>query len=265
MTYCSIKVLTDGVFSYRCDSREILVLKAFFDDSGTHDSSDVIVMGGLLAPEEAWVVLEPKWQEALDCFGIKQMHMSHCERRWGEFQEMERPDRDKIIERFSDLVCETGGRMLASAVSRKVWKAVLDKTPILEVVFKEPIDFLFNTCMRRALESRRASTDGLEEVVVAFDTREQNMHFWEDLASRYEKKWSPRLVGYSFGQMKRVLPLQAADMIAYEAFVHQCRFELSGDAFSHRPNMVKLLSCLPVWAGFYDEESLLEFARHLEE
>lgn len=239
------------------------MLKAFFDDSGTHASSDVIVMGGIIAPEEAWAALEPPWQAEIDRLGIKKMHMSHCERRWGEFKDMERPERDAIIATFSDLICETGGRMLASAVSRKVWDDVIAQVPELEIVFGEPIDFLFNTCMRHALESRRATSSAPEEVVVTFDTREQNLHFWEDLASNYEKKWPGRLAGYSFGSMERVLPLQAADMIAYEAFVHQCRFEKTGENFSHRPNMVKLMNRLAVWAGFYNEESLLEYARKL--
>jgi len=221
MTYHSIKVLTDGVFSYRCRSREVLVLKAFFDDSGTHDNSDVIVMGGLIAPEEAWANLEPKWQAGLDHFGIRKMHMSHCERGWGEFEGWSQYCKDQAISLFSDLVCETGGRLLASAVSRKVWETVTGEVPDLKIVFQQPIDFLFNTCMRRALESRRATSTEPEEVAVTFDTREQNLHFWEDLASNYEKKWPQRMVGYSFGSMERVLPLQAADMVAYESFVHQ--------------------------------------------
>lgn len=262
MTCLPIKALTDGVFSYLCRNREIIVLKAFLDDSGTHDRSDVIVMGGIIAPEEAWVALEPKWQAELTRLGIEKMHMSHCERRWGEFKDFERPERDAMIAVFSDLICETGGRMLASAVSRKIWDGVTAQTKLGEV-FAEPIDFLFNTCMRRALESRPVSSANPEEVVVTFDTREQSLHFWEDLAASYEKKWPNRLVGYSFGQMAKVLPLQAADMIAYESFVHQCRFEKTGDNFSHRPNMVKLMSCLAVWAGFYNEESLLEYAREL--
>jgi hypothetical protein len=258
----SIRALTDGVFSYGCGSREILVLKAFFDDSGTHDRSDVIVMGGIIAPEESWLALEPPWQAELDRLGITAMHMSHCEARRGEFQDMERDQRDAIIAFFSNLICATKGRMLASAVSRRVWNSVAAQTKLGEV-FAEPIDFLFNTCMRRALESRRTSNDGPEEVVVTFDTRDQNLRFWEDLAAGYEKRWPSRLVGYSFGQMAKVLPLQAADMIAYESFVHQCQFEKTGENFSHRPNMVKLMECLAVWAGFYDEENLLEYARKL--
>jgi Protein of unknown function (DUF3800) len=236
------------------------LLKAFFDDSGTHDRSDVVVMGGVIAPDESRAALEPKWQDVLDKFGIEKMHMSHCERRWGEFKHKERVERDEIIERFSDLICETGGRLLASAVSRKVWDSVTAKVPTLGLAFKEPIDFLFNTCMRRALESRRVSADGPEQVEVIFDTRDKNIRFWRDLASRYERNFPSRLVGYSFGQMANSKPLQAADMVAYEAFVHQCRFEKTGENFSHRPNMVKLMSSLAVWAGFYDEDNLLAYA-----
>lgn len=250
------------MFSFGCRHREILVLKAFFDDSGTHDKSDVIVMGGIIASEESWVALEPKWQEALDYLCIKKMHMSHCENAWREFKEWPRPRRDEAIFRFSDIICETGGRMLASAVSRTAWDSVTAQTDLGQI-FYEPIDFPFNTCMRRALESRRATSSGPEEVRVVFDSREQNLSFWQDLASNYEKKWPDKLVGYSFGRMAKVIPLQAADMVAYEAFVHQCEFERTGDNFSYRPNMVKLMRCLATWAGFYSEENLLDYARKL--
>lgn len=83
------------------------------------------------------------------------------------------------------------------------------------------------------------------------------------MAKTYKRKWPNQLVGFAFGQMERSPALQSADMIAYEAFVHQCMFEKTGENFSHRPNMVKLMNCLAVWAGFYSEESLLDYASQL--
>ena len=239
------------------------MLKAYFDDSGTHHGADVIVMGGLISTDEEWAALEPKWQAALDEIGIKKMHMSPCENRKGEFQRFERPERDAIVARFTDLVCETRGRMLASAVSRDVWNRVADETAIREW-FPEPIDFLFNCCMRRALESRRLDGPPAEELVVVFDSRDESLPFWRELGASYERNWGDKLAGYSFGQMQRVLPLQAADIVAYETFVHQCRCEQAGEPVNPRPNLYKLMAGLDTYAGFYDYDNLLDYALKLE-
>ncbi len=67
------------------------MLTAYFDDSGTHAGSDVILMGGLIAHEDEWKVLEAEWKTALGEFGLRRMHMSHCESRKGEFAAFERP------------------------------------------------------------------------------------------------------------------------------------------------------------------------------
>ena len=37
------------------------MLGAFFDDSGTHDGSPVVAMGGLLGTDEQWRTFEERW------------------------------------------------------------------------------------------------------------------------------------------------------------------------------------------------------------
>ena len=49
----------------RAHKKLMLMLEAYFDDSGTHDGSDVIVWGGLLGTEEQWKVLNSAWRKLL--------------------------------------------------------------------------------------------------------------------------------------------------------------------------------------------------------
>lgn len=84
------------------------------------------------------------------------------------------------------------------------------------------------------------------------------------MASGFEKRWPEQFVGYSFGNMEKVLPLQAADMIAYEAFVFHIDRDRLGREPAPRPNFAKLMDELSHDLAFYTEENLLAYARELE-
>jgi hypothetical protein len=255
-------ILTNGLFSFGQRDRSVVVLKAFFDDSGTHENSDVVVMGGIVTTSEDWEAFEPPWRAMLDCYGIDKMHMSRCENGWGPFDGWDREKKERCIDAFSDIVARSKGRILASAVSRADWDQVVVETNISDW-FSDPLDFLFSTCMQRALVSRRASGPKDEEIAVMFDSRDQNIKFWTDLSRGYERRWPDRLAGFSFGAMKIVLPLQAADMIAYETFVHQCDRVKNGEAQFRRPAILKILKHLDLYGGFYSVESLKAYVQDL--
>lgn len=84
------------------------------------------------------------------------------------------------------------------------------------------------------------------------------------MADNYEANWPGRLAGFSFGRMEKVLPLQAADMIAYETFVHYCEQVNGNPTPKLRDNMAKLASEMPVYAGYYTYDALVEYANWLD-
>jgi hypothetical protein len=259
-----ITTLASDVSAYGQRERGLAVLKAFFDDSGTHDSADVSVMGGLIAHEDEWAVLETEWARALGELKLRKMQMSSCERGWKQFKEWNRDERERAIARFGAIIEKMNARMLMAAVSRDCWNAVAPHTRLGEA-FAEPIDFCFNACMRHALESKRRSAKARELVVVTFDCREESVDHWRSLARSYERRYPDRVASFAFSSMEKVLSLQAADMIAYEGFRFQCsREKLGGAEPQAGPNFAKLLKALPLKGGFYTEEQLRDYALKLE-
>ena len=152
--------------------------------------------------------------------------------------------------------------MLVSAVSQPSWDAAASQS-ILTDLFPTPLDWCFNDCMQKALRWGRKS--GPEPVVVTFDSREESLKNWRPRAEGYERLYPHKVAGFAFSSMEKVLPLQAADMVAYEGFIFQCDRERRGGAEpTPRRNFGLLLEHLPLKGGFYTETQLLEYVAKVE-
>jgi hypothetical protein len=153
---------------------------------------------------------------------------------------------------------------LASSVSRKTWNAVCAKTRLGEF-FKNPIDMLHAHCLRKALETKRAGLImGQERISVTFDRRVQSLVSWNWMTLGFVDRAPERFAGYSFGESENILPLQAADMIAYESFVYQCDWMKKGTQPKLRPNFGRLMNSLERNMGFFTERQLVDYAQDVE-
>ena len=77
----------------------LLMLKAYFDDAGTHNGSPIAVMGGLIGTVAQWERLEDRWgkqlADPLPEAGkprLQMFHMAECEASQGEFRDYSRPN-----------------------------------------------------------------------------------------------------------------------------------------------------------------------------
>src|SRR5437588_11737895 len=80
-------------------SDAIIMSMGYFDDSGTHGSSEVVVWGGLMGTESQWLKFERKWKIKLaeplpGKPPLKRFHMFDCEARVGEFEYYSDPEKN---------------------------------------------------------------------------------------------------------------------------------------------------------------------------
>lgn len=85
------------------------MLKAFFDDSGTHGSSKVLAIGGCVAREEQWVLFERDWAAMLERFGILEYHSADLQAFAGDFKGWTEEKRRQLVSCAAEIGQKWGG------------------------------------------------------------------------------------------------------------------------------------------------------------
>jgi hypothetical protein len=88
------------------------VLAAFFDDSGTHASTPVVAIGGLLGTGEQWGVFGSTSTALMHNPlpgkpPLKQFHLSPRRAAQGEFRNYSLVERDHITKLFRKIILDT--------------------------------------------------------------------------------------------------------------------------------------------------------------
>lgn len=85
--YSPVRHLASAVFSFSDKAKYMLMLNAYFDETGDEKDLNVKIAGmaGCVAPAESWSAFEVKWQKALDNAGIQCFHMKEFAHSRGQF------------------------------------------------------------------------------------------------------------------------------------------------------------------------------------
>ncbi|MDO8531788.1 MAG: DUF3800 domain-containing protein [Dehalococcoidia bacterium] len=64
-----------------------MVLSAYFDESGTHNDSKTVTVAGYLSTQSLWSAFDPEWRRILSCFGLTKFHMTDFVAKKDDFRE----------------------------------------------------------------------------------------------------------------------------------------------------------------------------------
>lgn len=202
------------------ESRSILlVLSAYFDESGHSASSRIVSMAGWLAPPNIWDSLSVDWKSVLDDpeFRVSVFHMTDFENQWGEFDSgwSDNNKRHSFLGKLVEVIkrhdlCGIGSVILMSEyeISQELKEERASDAYFLN----------FQMCSSDSVQIV-ARKFNAERVSFVFATQQE---YVGRLPALYQKvqSWSntERFGPIAYDTPQKMVPLQAADLIAYETF-----------------------------------------------
>lgn len=228
----------------------LIVLRAYFDDSGTHDGSEVVLMAGVYAPTEDWIGFEHDWRLTLaDPLGdgskppLKRFHMYDCEHGQGEFTSYSRPESDVAIHAFRQVILDHKLRGYAAAVPRRLWDEMV--TGDVRTVLGDAERYCVMCSILESVD-RAKELDLDKNVLIVFDNRPHRtaMHEIVLRVCQSANDWAGEgvtIFGPNFLPSDQILPLQAADIVAWEYYRHASQIVQNGQLDHVRPHFARLI------------------------
>jgi hypothetical protein len=231
--YSPVHHLTTALFSFSCERKFMMMLTSYLDETGDSkdDKQKFNGMAGLVAPAENWEVFEQKWKAVLKTFGLPYIHMSEIRtltRGWSEAKV------EKLFGKLWKIIKSVKALPVGSTIPMD------DYNPLkvqLKKYFRDPYYIAMQNCIQftaELVEPVAIPTPDSPRVAMIFDDKVEFRNNAQQLYDAAIKKVGMgNLVDPpAFRNMRRVVPLQAADMIAYETYKEYDRvyYKRSGKA-----------------------------------
>jgi Protein of unknown function (DUF3800) len=197
----------------------VALFEAYFDESGSHDGSPVLCVAGYLFDKEGCLELDSEWKAVLDEYSLPFFRMSDCAHRTGPF---------KSLSKQQCIDCETKlihiiKRHMRYGVTTTVNEAEYDEWAPPELPFGHAYSWCCYMCLV-GIGSwiKKANFQG--EIAYVFEAghRDQTQanSIMEGVLDLPELKYK----AHAF-MKKEVRPLQAADLLAWQAATQRKRID----------------------------------------
>jgi hypothetical protein len=236
----------------------------YYDDSGSPNDTLAVVVAGLLASDEQWLEFARNWNKTLRQFGISLFHMKEFAHSRGEFSkwrehkaiESQRLERERFLGQLLGHIVLRVQHSFGQAVIMDDYREVSKRFPLVEGDIT-PYALCGRTCLARA--SAWAEKYGIPERNI--------QHVFEDgslgKGSFIDRALKDKAISPVFKKKNESVPLQAADLLAYE-YLLGCRdiFRRGVDALEQLRFPLRRLEVIPHepldW-GTYDRDDLEKF------
>jgi hypothetical protein len=200
------------------------MLTTYFDDSGTHDSSEVVLWSGLCGTEDQWAFLNDRWRRKLlnpspGKIEISKFHRTDCHNSLNEFAGWSRTATDFLVQELADIIIEAGVWNRGCAVSRRDWDELVNGD--YRIAWGDAEQHCIMFCFDGAVQWAKDHTKD-EHMAFVFDSRPHRNAQVDKMFRIYRRAHyrdrRPEIESITFTSSARFLPLQAADLVAWEQY-----------------------------------------------
>lgn len=287
--YSPVRHLASAIFPFSDKDKYMLMLNAYFDETGRGDDprTKFVGLAGCFERAETWIDFEPEWINILTNAGVKSenegerpyFHMSDFAHSEGIFKDWkgDEPRRRKLIDKLWGLILETKPYVVGAFLKLEDYRQVLSKENQEGLVdpyypcYMQSLAFVFSLLKDRKNYS----------VATIFDYKKGfvgNAYRIYDVAIAKHPEYEQIISIPNFAKMKHTVPIQVADMIVYESYKEFDRREY-GSEYKPRPELKYLETLISIYTGdkpfvfgvnpapiiFFSRDDLREFDKHMRE
>jgi hypothetical protein len=275
--YCAFEHLVSAINPGLREDEVYALLRAYLDESGTHDNAPALAVAGFLASAESWHRLDRHWRQFLAEEKLEFLHMTDMENCREQFSGYRDADKERVVKRAHCIISESKATQFGSVVKRDDFREIVMGNPeafkkigssyslcgstvVHQVAawarrkdHKGPIQFIFGD-----LQSR---IDGIKvkgEMIDLFSQYKKIKFFRSYFFVSQDPIWA---------DMKKVRPVQAADIAAYE-LAKYTNFTLGMEPKANgvRASLKNLLTQVAFDnQGYWNRENLAALVRRVTE
>lgn len=190
------------------------MLKAYMDESGTDEASPVLTVGTYIGRPAAWADWAKKWRAAKK--PIKVYHAVDAANLRGEFSALSNSDVGALFAKLAPIIADSSLAGMVVGIHMGEYRKAIAAHPTLSDIFPSPYSACFQWTVQTILNWGLVS-DSRERIAFAHETNSFMGEATEAFAWVKEKGNPGQVpITLSFGGKSDYMPLQTADIIAYE-------------------------------------------------
>lgn len=234
------------------------MLAAYFDASGTHNDSPIIVVAGYVAEVTRWRTFQSKWADILKKENLSFFHMTDFESGHGPYKGWPTGRRTHLIKKLCRCIKGKTLFSVSRAIIKKDYRVSKEKVDVL----KPYSAFTFSAvqCMRDITKWADANNrhDPIAYTFESGDGYDGELDaIRNEITGDENNRRRYRFCSLNTADKRRLSPLQAADILGYEIYKETINFHLAnGEPRTIRKCVRNLLMGQDHFGGIYEGELL---------
>ena len=241
------------------------MLIGHFDESERHVERRFFAVGGYIALDDDWPVIERAWQDALRAAGVSRFHMRDFAHFRGEFTGWSESQRRDLINAFAAIVRRDVLASVVGVIELEPYERFFRPALPLGHPYRQPYLLCLQICMERTNHwLGRPPVPEDERFLFVCEERPKTAtaatnHFH---AVARHNSWGTRFTEIRFAPKAACVPLQMADLIVYEANKATANM-FAGFPSAERKSLTLLREACLSECGYFDREVLDGFLAKL--